>query len=598
MLTAESRTKCELHQQGGTHVCWEIIDGQQRLVTLRILLKALVDHHSEFGLPTAPELSVNLNLFRAQSYDQKQLNEVFSGNWLGRRELPVKPSNKTGVLTAYLYFRWLFWLGIDAILSDQAIPFPRISRKQAHQQLSLWQKWELALLEATEKDPATTLKRSIAVNAIELAEATKKKLTVLELRHEPDKDETPDVVFASLNGKRMELDEFDHVRNFVFSNCDPDRRAKTYESLWKPGEEWVKSRRFSSSRAPNLETFLYDYLIAKGEAGPQKGINRARGANQFTAFWWSGRHGFNPHSKLDDFVAEDLVPLMHLWVAAKSGDSVSLPGKGEHRFTEVQERRIKRIDSMSSGPFTPLILGVLADFFANNRDDIWLDLRLNAIEAFAVRHLLIGTDLSPFRARTMQLAAQMFGKSGDDVLEVLGSKMPKDSDVRNAVENFYRRDPSIDAEDFGERLTPTQICAIFDGIEQELSGSLSTRILSEAQSKTSGFSIEHIFPQKGEKWGGDLKAWGVSQDKQNLMARRVHELGNITVLPKDPNIRASNNRFEVRKQKLQQLRRPALNIDSLWMKSDRWTNDEIGNRTSELVDCALRQWPIPTPVES
>jgi len=40
--------KCSSYSEGGTHFCWELIDGQQRLITIRLLLQALKDHLDEF----------------------------------------------------------------------------------------------------------------------------------------------------------------------------------------------------------------------------------------------------------------------------------------------------------------------------------------------------------------------------------------------------------------------------------------------------------------------------------------------------------------------------------------------------------------------
>jgi hypothetical protein len=593
-LTAEAADKCPKFDQGGSHHCWEIIDGQQRLVTLRLIIKALQDHQEQYLSHEGSRIGVELNDFRAQSFDQTEINEVLTGRWASRQNLPIKPSSRDGALSAYLYFRWLFWLGEDAVLSEEPIPFPLTSRKKVHESMTFWEKWELAIAAAAIKSvDSTPLHRSTPINALQLVQSTLKKLTLLELRHDPLVDETPDVVFSSLNGKRMSLGQFDHVRNFVFTNCDPRVRSSTYENVWRPSEERVKAQVFASSRAPTLETFLYDYLISRGEAGPQKGINRARSASQFSTYWRSGRHGFPTSEKLDRFVEEQFAPIMAMWVTAKSGMSIEIDGQMPIELNAVQKRMILRTDAMSSGPFTPIILGALADFYFNSRSSDWLTLRLRAIEGFAARHLLLGTDLSPFRSKTMQIAAQCFGKVPIDLLTYFGEHSPKDGEVRSSVENFHRRDATSGDEDFAKRLNNAQICALFDGMEQCLSRSVSTHILSISQSKDDGFTIEHIYPQSATKWTADLKSWGVNADKAHLMLARVHELGNITVLPPGPNSKISNLPFAEKKTRLKSLNRPSLNLDSDWLEKRRWTMDEIGERTRLLVDTALEQWPLP-----
>lgn len=195
----------------------------------------------------------------------------------------------------------------------------------------------------------------------------------------------------------------------------------------------------------------------------------------------------------------------------------------------------------------------------------------------------------------MAIASKCLGRNGIDLVAHLAENMPANTAITNAVENAWRREQDTPgSDDFGERLKPTQICAIFDGIEQQLAGSLATHIVAKRQSKESGFSIEHIYPQKSKKWRSDLTHWGLSEKKIREMGHRVHSLGNITVLRLSANISLGNDTLAKKQQKHRQASTTALNVDDDWLNAEQWTTEEIASRTQRLIDTALRRWPIPT----
>jgi len=396
ILTAKSNDPCPLYRVGGSHQCWEVIDGQQRIVTLRLFLKALQDHHHEFA-GNEPPFSADLNGFRAQAADQTEINEVMSGEWAQRHDLVPAPQH--GPLAAYLYFRWILWLGQDAILREEAVPFPKRMKRRPNETRSLWEIWRDGIAAEHERNPETPAVRSGAVQCVELAEATKHNLKIIELRHEQHVDDTPDRLFECLNGKRLELEQFDHVRNYVFTKTDSAIRATVYNDLWKSAENRIETSGLATRGTSRLDTFLYDYLISRGESSPQKSINRARGAMHFARFWTSGRHMCA--ADMARFLRQNFVPAMGIWVTAKKGVPMELPNSSPRPLSTVNQRVVQRINAMTAGPFTPLIMGVLADYVSNRRTEGWLDAHLHALEAYAGRLLLAGKGLSPGRLHHM-----------------------------------------------------------------------------------------------------------------------------------------------------------------------------------------------------
>jgi hypothetical protein len=586
-LTAKANDPCPLYRVGGSHHCWEVIDGQQRIVTLRMFMKALEDHHHDFA-GNEPPFAANLNTFRAQAADQAEIDEVMNGAWAQRPDLV--PAPQRGPIAAYLYFRWILWLGQDAILHEEPIPVPKVTRRNGDPR-TLWDIWRDAIALELERNPSTPAKRSGPVNVIELAQATKSKLKILELRHEPHVDASPDRLFECLNGKRLELEQFDHVRNFIFTKTDASARASIYADLWKSAEHAIETRGPATRGTSRLDTFLYDYLIAKGESAPQKGINRAKGASHFARFWSSGRHGCQ--ADMAKFLRQDFVCAMALWLTAKTGGAIELPGASPRHLSRENARIVVRINAMTVGPFTPLIMGVLFDYVTKRRTDLWLDAQLHALESYAGRLLLVGQGLSPLRSVTMQIAAKCFVPGGIPLVDHVRTLMPTDADVRNQVENCYKRSPA--EKDFGEALRPYQICAIFDAIEQHLSNSVDTHVLPYHRTKNpAGFSVEHICPRNPEKWRRDQANWGMREADQKKQEKMIHQLGNVTVLPLPANKKLQNNPLAKKIEQLRETGVTLLNVNEDWLNATRWTPVEITQRTHRLVDAALRRWTLAT----
>ena len=97
-----------------------VIDGQQRLVTILVWIAALVHHAEEFGEEVDFELASLCNL-TVQVSDQKPLEVVLKGLW---QESQYESLRASQIVQAYRYFRYLLWLGSDAIAEEYEITIP------------------------------------------------------------------------------------------------------------------------------------------------------------------------------------------------------------------------------------------------------------------------------------------------------------------------------------------------------------------------------------------------------------------------------------------------------------------------------------------
>ncbi len=140
-----------------------------------------------------------------------------------------------------------------------------------------------------------------------LRDATLYHLNIWTLEHQPKVDESHAEIFDTLNGARIPLEPFDHVRNSLFIRITPDELAKkTFDEIWAPLEK--KIRGSATKRIKSQTLFLYDYVISRGESKNQGPINSRRGAAHF-AYMTQGLKD----QALVDFVRDSVAPSMSCW---------------------------------------------------------------------------------------------------------------------------------------------------------------------------------------------------------------------------------------------------------------------------------------------
>jgi hypothetical protein len=78
-----------------------------------------------------------------------------------------------------------------------------------------------------------------------------------------DRDENPYKIFSSLNSKGLDLAQADLIRNFVFMNLPLSQQDQFDDAYWRPLEAHFESAGVLSGAA--LTAFFRDYLMSEGE---------------------------------------------------------------------------------------------------------------------------------------------------------------------------------------------------------------------------------------------------------------------------------------------------------------------------------------------
>ncbi len=569
------------------HVETEIIDGQQRILTLRVWLQALFDFADEQGLElTRPEF-VHI---ACQEMDRVDFANVLDGNW--KKQWKNYSKNSSGLMHAYTYFRYLLWLGADALTETEPLTLPKKSNKQLTTDEDIFDEWQTAINLANNRvqkigdsTSGDLIVRSHAPNIEALIETTLSSLTFVSLETEQG-DEEPSEIFDALNGQRMELEQFDHVRNFIFTGIpELDNRKDLYDSCWILYERAVEQHKGLLPKEP-FNSFMYEYLISLGEGKYQQKISRHQTKVQFVRYFNSARS----NASHEAIARDSLLPAIRNWLCACiNGQKFSI-GDTVFELPEQSQRKLFLIQQLSQGPATPLLMNVINGYFESSMNSEAKDSllrQISAVESFLARKVIITKGLQALRSQLMQIADKLGSNFTEaELIESLHKARPSDS---NIIEILLPTNGVYETtgKDLYERIAQKSLLSIFQGIENYRSGGKSVDLFQGGEDK---FTIEHIYPQSPKEWGSDLGLWGVQPQKMN---DRLHVLGNLTVYPERVNKEMGNKRFGEKVKILTEpeKRIPLLQINATnFLRVKRWTPTDVDTRTKDLVDTFLKAY--------
>ena len=347
-------------------------------------------------------------------------------------------------------------------------------------------------------------------------------------------------IFESMNSTGLNLTETDMIQNYMLMAGEPSWQKSVYESYWRPME-----RRLSERDSREFDEFLRSYLMMRRKTF----IPKRKVYAEFKKYM-AGRdrdEEIRNIYRYSEYYAEIL---------------------GATKQSHALKREIRNIRYQDTTVANPLLLKILADFDGRT---------VNAEDAKAVLRLLDSYLLRSYVCGTV--------KGGNKVIP----KLISDMDTARYVESFekalmempttakYPRDATF--RDYLGRFplyTSRAVCKyVLVRLEEKRGkGPLDFNRLE----------IEHIMPQSLTKeWKEDLgERWTETHD------RYLHTIGNLTLTESNRDL--SNYRFSEKR---------ALYGDGLLLmekdlaKREKWNEDAIRERMTQLVETAVDLWPYP-----
>lgn len=540
----------------------DVVDGQQRLTTMQLLMKAFRDQLSAMGVAKEDPILDGLDRLTRNATAHTNSPDGRFKVWPGpadrlvfrsvmaagsaanvRMRFPGKGKLLPLLVQAYLYF------------SEQIGNYLRYNEDGGQREGTAGSEAARRLFDALQKD--------FMFVVIELA-----------------RDDDPQVIFESLNGRGEPLLPSDLIKNLVLRKALGLRLGGDewlYGTYWRvfDDEFWTQEVRQGRLMRPRVDLFFFHYLTLR----TQKELHIK---NLYTAFrdYWEGICREGPDTvkgKMDDIL---------------SMASVFRSFYGDRQDDEVG-RSLARLRALDTSTIYPVLLWLLGDATKQektSRDQMQRMLR--AIESYVVRRFLCGQTLQKYNWVFLDLLRKLIPMesiNADDVGRVLASHRgpavcwPSDEDIKKAVV-----------------CQATYAPARARGLKMVLATTSQDMCGPKAECRPVNYDdlvLAPILPETDQLWQQmavpqqfrDLVGPGVADG--DLRDRLQNSLGNLTVLTRPLDDKSPDGLFRGRREHIMQAGYGPLN--STLAGLDAWSADAIIGRGRHLSERIARIWPGP-----
>lgn len=523
-----------------------VIDGQQRLTTVQLMIRGLLDVLSEANSDRTK--SVRRMLFNPD--DVVESPEEIYKLWPRRKDREVWP------------------VAIDDTPPIGGAPLGHLYL-QARQFFA-----ESARDFALDSDGVLDPERLIA-----MADALSSlfKLVVIDL----DDNDDAQVIFEVLNGRQTALSAIDLVKNLLFlrSELDEEDVDTLYDKYWAQFDDawWKEVVGRGHAQRGRRDVLLSVWLTAVTGAETNVG-HLYREAREY----------------LDGGPPTEVV-LQELSTFAKAYKVIYDAAPCEDARLSVAYRRIRALDITTAVPLLAWLRTVLSDQLPSE-DHVRA---VRAIESWALRRAFVGWQTRGYGThltrvlREAKLAAEKDVDIADAVIVGLQGGVldwPSDSDLEDAftTRRFYGS------------MAQGRIRLLLGAVDEWL----RTHDPNEppAAIEYHNLQIEHVMPQGWEAhWPiVDEDGQALANDandpewmsRASERSRTVDRIGNLTLVTGTFNRSVSNLGWVVKKPEFEKQKSLVINYEVA--KSDVWDEIHIAARAKLLADVALKLWPSPS----
>ncbi|UJA20201.1 DUF262 domain-containing protein [Thermoleophilia bacterium SCSIO 60948] len=521
-----------------------VVDGQQRLTTLQLLLRGVLDAIEELGSNT----KLRARLRKVTQND----DEVVSPSQLSKvsprvseRPLfeaamnPVAPPADDSLFAAGREF---FASTAADFLADGEIPFDPFGPD----------------------DPIESRANLLVATLLGLV-----KLVVIDLEDADDAQ----VIFEALNARNTPLSATDLVKNLLFLRAQAlgHNPEELYEGVWRRFDDesvwWLQLEGTGHAQRARQDWLLGDWLIAQ----TGRTINVGRLYGEFRR--WLDESGIAPFEALETL--------------GRYADAYEALNGRREGPSDAELTAFRRIQSLNITVAMPVMLWLFVEtparISATDRERAVL-----AIESFVIR----------------RMAAKMQTRGyGPVFVEVLAAAQASE-DVARGVIDALRGSPAgyvwpalSDVDEsfrFGRYYGP-------GGMNQErlrlLLGEIDRLLQSDAMKSESlefdypRLQVEHVIPQKWrEHWPVETTS-EARPAAELLREQHVNRIGNLTLTNDRLNPAMGNDPWEAKRAELE--KHSKLELNAALVREETWNEDRIQDRGTSLAIDLERVWPGP-----
>jgi hypothetical protein len=516
-----------------------VIDGQQRLLTLQLLIDAAQEVAEENGWEDVAEGLTDLVL-NNKRYARKEPDHVFklwptSADRDAFRAAMMNGAEtssyqRTPIVKAHDYFKFRIadWVG----------------------------------------QAADDVERERRVHALETALLGLLELVVIDLGTDDDSF----VIFETLNARGTPLLASDLVKNYVMqtasqSSIDVEKLHSDHWKHFETDDWWRQDVRQGRLTRPRIDVLLDYWLeIRRGEEVASHQV-------------------FPTFKKEYEETTDDLVTLIR--------DLKSI-GERYRRLDEFdpwspEGTFMYRWRTIDAGTSTPLLLWLLAQSEGDLGHDGLLR-ALDTLESFLVRRMVCRLTTKDYNRLFLDALSELKENdpgSADQVLEEYLLRQTAESRLWPSDERFVTALTSLPVY---RLLTRARLRFILEAIEDELRGPKT----EEDHVTRKKLTIEHILPQSWRDTWPAPEAEDITQasiDRDSAL----HTLGNLSLVTSSLNPALSNDPWPAKRDELGKHTVLMLNKGLLSEYPDVWDESTIRSRGEIMASMCLDIWDRPVP---
>lgn len=369
-----------------------------------------------------------------------------------------------------------------------------------------------------------------------------------------DHEDNPQLIFESLNSTGLDLSEGDKIRNFILMGLPSKDQDAYYDKYWNKIEICTKY---------DVSAFIRDYLSVKQQAIPQQSkiyIN------------------FKEYAELGGIQTE---PLLIEMLAYAKRYQILLDGRTGSTALNACIFRLNRLETTVTRPFFLEVLRLYDE---------------NKLSMEQVADIFVTTENYLFRRSICDLPTNALNKIflmlHREIMRYDGTETDYVEKFKYALLSKKERARFPGDEEFADAFTRKPIYLmnsknkvyIFERLEN-FGTAEDKDVYRHCDEGT--YSIEHIMPQHlTPVWQKEL-----GTEYEQIHEEWLHRIANLTLTAY--NSKYSNSSFLEKKTMQNGFDDSGIRMNTWIAKKDKWTLEELEERSDRLRDRALTIWKLP-----
>lgn len=524
-----------------------VIDGQQRLTTLSILTKCLMDHLEKTAGTSTINSILNELIFHTETIFTK-------GGFEENRSPRIEHSR------------------LDK-MAFETVLYGTVDESNSHSIIQCYHFFEKQFAVASLDE----------VNHIvaKVAGSDSKLLVVIDL----DENDDEQIIFDTINSAGVKLTAADIIKNAMYQKIDngePDTEEH-YNEYWKKTFEqdqdtvdmWLETKGTGQNIKTYIDLFFHCFAIMRGFFDPTND-KIAELADKYKAYIK------NKSVQETKLFIEDICANAKKYKEIFIGyDSVT-----GYKYDQSKDRLLHILNTIKITIFDAYILYVVSTYDENE-----CERRFKLLETYIIRNYVLGN------SNTTKSYNQK-------MKEMLEERFVFEEELRAAE----RSDSCIEAKLKSMGNNPAKLVLFW--IELYLRATTTTSDQNET-GLTYNYQLEHVMPQSWqENWAVvdcPVLCNGVpvadAEQAAGIRGHAIYEIGNMTLLTAKLNGQISNSSFKdkVEGREIKGKFAPGIRQNSSLritvediVNQREWNEDHISARTKKITNLFKEMWPIPT----